>query len=285
MTKETYKSIELVPSYEEMSSWWEHVPVAHWLMEVVQPKVVVELGTHYGVSFFSFCESAEIFSKDSFIYAIDTWEGDNHAGLYSNEVYNKVKRFQETNYSTISRMIRSTFEDGALHFSDNSIDLIHIDGLHTYEAVKHDFNLWESKLKEGGTLLFHDWNVREGDFGVWRLWEDIKECGNYQCIEIKNGHGLGVATLTQEKPKWHSQLVEYLPVLRAKGTVLDRASKYKMESEKSKIEKIQLKEELDNLRNSYMILEKHTEELNKIINHQRQSWPIKLFKKLLNPSK
>ena len=285
MTKETYKSIELVPSYEEMSSWWEHVPVAHWLMEVVQPKVVVELGTHYGVSFFSFCESAEIFSKDSFIYAIDTWEGDNHAGLYSNEVYNKVKRFQETNYSTISRMIRSTFDDGALHFSDNSIDLIHIDGLHTYEAVKHDFNLWESKLKEGGTLLFHDWNVREGDFGVWRLWEDIKECGNYQCIEIKNGHGLGVATLTQEKPKWHSQLVEYLPVLRAKGTVLDRASKYKMESENSKIEKIQLKEELYNMRNSYMILEKHTEELNKIINHQRQPWPMKLFKKLLNPSK
>ena len=282
MTKGGYKSIELVPSYEEMSSWWEHVPVAHWLMEVVKPKIVVELGTHYGVSFFSFCEAAKLFSRESFIYAVDTWKGDRQAGMYNNRVYEKVKEYQESHYNSISRMIRSTFDEAALHFNDQSIDLIHIDGLHTYEAVKHDFDVWKTKLKQGGTLLFHDWNVREDEFGVWQLWEDIKKSGDYQCIEIPNGHGLGIATLTTVKPKWHGELIEYLPILRAKGTVLKRANRYKMELEVSSKNAKQLKNELQGLKNSYTMLEKHARELNKIIDYQRQAWSKKILRKLLD---
>ena len=281
MTEGGYKSIELVPSYEEMSSWWEHVPVAHWLMEVVKPKIVVELGTHYGVSFFSFCEAAKTLSDESFIYAVDTWKGDSQAGIYDNDVYEKVKKHQEANYKTISRMIKSTFDEASVHFVDESIDLIHIDGLHTYEAVKHDFTLWRAKLKPGGTILFHDWNVREGNFGVWKLWEEIKECGDYHCIEMPNGHGLGIATLTRERPLWHSQLIDYLPILKAKGTILDKSNTYKMEAYSSKKEADRLREEINNLKNNCIVLEKHATELEAIISHQRQSLTNKIFKKIV----
>ena len=281
MTEGGYKSIELVPSYEEMSSWWEHVPVAHWLMEVVKPKIVVELGTHYGVSFFSFCEAAKLFSQDSFIYAVDTWEGDKQAGIYTEKVYDKVKEYQESNYSSMSRMIRSTFDEASIHFKDKSIDMLHIDGLHTYEAVKHDFELWKTKLGQGGTILFHDWNVREGDFGVWQLWEELKSSGDFQYVEIPNGHGLAIATLTVEKPKWHRELIEYLPVLKAKGTILDRANRYKIGLESNNGEIAQLKGELNNMKYSYRILEEHAIELNKIIDHQRKGWPRKILQKLV----
>jgi len=32
------------------------MPIAHWLIAELKPQTVVELGTHYGVSFFAFLE-------------------------------------------------------------------------------------------------------------------------------------------------------------------------------------------------------------------------------------
>ena len=87
-------------------------------------------------------------------------------------------------------MIRSTFDDASNYFSDKTIDIIHIDGLHTYDAV-NDYLVWNKKLKNGGTILFHDWNVRTGDFGVWKLWDEIKNDNQYHYIEIPSGYGLG----------------------------------------------------------------------------------------------
>ena len=47
------------PGYLAQSSWLEHVPFAFWLVETHRPQVLVELGSHYGVSYFSFCQAIE----------------------------------------------------------------------------------------------------------------------------------------------------------------------------------------------------------------------------------
>ena len=47
-------SLEINTNYTGPSSWWQHVPVAHFLIESIQPSVVVELGSHYGVSLLDF---------------------------------------------------------------------------------------------------------------------------------------------------------------------------------------------------------------------------------------
>ena len=86
---EKIKSLELMPKYFAPSAWWEHVPIAHWLVDNIKPEKIVELGSHYGVSFFSFCEAAEKYSPSTYIYAIDTWEGDVQAGYYGKTVYEK----------------------------------------------------------------------------------------------------------------------------------------------------------------------------------------------------
>jgi FkbM family methyltransferase len=80
-------------------------------------------------------------------------------------------------------------------FDDNSIDLLHIDGLHTYEAVKHDFESWLPKLTKNAIVLFHDTNVYIKDFGVWKYWSEITK--SYDSFSFLHGFGLGILCLNK----------------------------------------------------------------------------------------
>ena len=118
------------PNYVAQSAWIEHVPFAFWLMENLKPKKFVELGTHYGVSYFAFCQATQRLGLNTRCFAVDTWKGDEHAGIYDENVFQKVKQHNESQYSDFSRLVRSAFDDALSHFEDGTIDLLHIDGLH-----------------------------------------------------------------------------------------------------------------------------------------------------------
>ena len=251
----TPRSLEIIPKYQGPSSWWQHVPMAHLLIETLKPKIVVELGSHYGVSFFSFCEAAKRYSPETYVYAIDTWGGDIQAGYYGDEVYDIVKVHRDANYRQNSELIRCMFDDAVHLFDNKSIDLLHIDGLHTYDAVKNDFEVWKPKLKDGGTILFHDWNVRKEGFGVGRLWEQVKVDTRFKCLEVQYGYGLGIATLAEKTPTWHDEIMEYLPTLRAKGLLLEVIS--------------DLTSEVESLQNKNYIQEEHIRNLE-FMNSERR---------------
>lgn len=86
--------------------------------------------------------------------------------------------------------MRKTFDEALDSFEDNSIDLLHIDGLHTYDAVKHDFESCFPKVKKGGIILLHYIFISRDDFGVYQLCEELK--GTYKTIEFYHSYGLGV---------------------------------------------------------------------------------------------
>jgi hypothetical protein len=88
------------------------------------------------------------------------------------------------------------FDEAVDKFEDNSIDILHIDGLHTYEAVKHDFETWFPKVKKKtGIILLHDVCEKSDDFGVYKLWEELKK--KYKTITFEHYHGLGVLFLSK----------------------------------------------------------------------------------------
>lgn len=187
------------------SAWLGHLPFAAWVIHEVSPKIFVELGTHYGHSYFAFCQSVVEASISTKCYAVDTWQGDEHAGEYSEDIFTKVNGYHEEKYANFSRLLRMTFNNAVNYFSDESIDLLHIDGLHTYEAVRDDFYTWLPKLAPGAVVIFHDINVKERDFGVWKFWEELQV--QYENnIEFVHSHGLGVLQLNvgqnQKKLQW-----------------------------------------------------------------------------------
>lgn len=178
------------PSVRFLSAWSGHNNFAYDLVRFMKPEKIVELGTYYGSSFYSFCQGIKDEKLSAKCFAIDTWQGDLHGGLYGNEVFETVNNITTQCYPSIGCMIRSTFDDALNSFEDGSIDLLHIDGYHTFEAVSHDFETWLPKVAKKGIILFHDIAVYDRDFGVYKLWDTLKQ--QYPYLEFTHSYGLGV---------------------------------------------------------------------------------------------
>ena len=213
-------------SLEIPNAWVGHLPFAAWLIQEFSPKIFVELGTHSGNSYFTFCQSVAESGGSTKCYAVDTWQGDEHAGQYKDDVFNKVNTHNQEHYAEFSQLLRMTFDNATTLFADGSVELLHIDGLHTYEAVLHDFESWLPKLAPGAVVMFHDTNVRERNFGVWKLWTELQ--ARYpNNMEFVHSHGLGVLQLNDmpedKKLQWlrpgcseKQMLINYFAALGSK---------------------------------------------------------------------
>ena len=174
-----------------VGNWSGHIPFARDLIDWLRPGVLVELGTHLGESYFAFCQAIVESGTKTEAYAVDTWEGDAHTGAYGDEVFRDVESHNAEHYRAFSHLLRMTFDEAASQFENDSIDLLHIDGLHTYEAVSHDFETWWPKVRPSGIVLLHDSFARHGDFGVWKLLAELRE-RSLLVGEFVHSNGLGI---------------------------------------------------------------------------------------------
>ena len=177
--------------------WVGHIPFAFWIMKVLKPRAFAELGTHRGNSYCAMCQAIATLRLDSVGSAIDTWQGDLHMAAEGGLLAD-LQSHHDRRYGAFSTLLPMTFDAARDMFSDGHIDLLHIDGTHTYEAVRHDFENWLPVLSDRGVVLFHDINVRKDDFGVWRVWEELS--ARYPSFSFTHSHGLGVLGVGSELP-------------------------------------------------------------------------------------
>ncbi len=194
------------PTFVTNSAWLDHAPFAFWITSILKPCTLVELGTHRGFSYFAFCQAIKALGLETRSYAIDVWKGEEHAGSRGEEIFGSVSIHNELHYAAFSQLVRSTFDDASSYFSPGSIDLLHIDGQHFYEDVKHHFDTWRPKLSDRAVVLFHDTNVLERRFGVHKFWKEL-EAANLN-FEFLHGNGLGVLGYGGDMPEEIAALLQ-----------------------------------------------------------------------------
>jgi hypothetical protein len=170
--------------------WSGHRRFVYDLIYNLEPSLTVELGSHYGVSFFAMSQSMKDHALPGRLVAVDTWEGDEHAGFYGEEVFRSFEDLRKSLFGNVhSYAMRMRFDEAVESFDDGSVDILHIDGLHTYEATKQDHEMWQSKLKENGIILFHDVAETTG-YGTSAYWNEI--CEIHPSVSFAHSFGLGV---------------------------------------------------------------------------------------------
>lgn len=195
-----------IPNHIVDSAWLQHGAFAFWIVSALKPRIIVELGTHNGFSYFAFCESVQRIGLSTTCFALDTWQGDDHAGFYEEKVFDLVSTVNADKYSSFSTLLRGYFDESVAGFADGSIDLLHIDGRHGYDDAKHDFETWLPKLSSRAVVLFHDIAEHENGFEVWRLWEEIST--QYPSFSFEFGHGLGVLGVGTQLPPLARELFD-----------------------------------------------------------------------------
>ena len=194
------QTLQIAPKrLTDINSWHGHIPFAFWLVKKVKPSVFVELGVRKGDSYSAFCQAVQLFSLNTACYGVDTWkeESDDVLEELSCQEYSA---YHDEQYASFSRLIRSTFDDALGSFADGSVDLLHINGQNGYEEVKHTFEAWLPKFSPRAVVLFNDINVREKEFGVWKLFFELTQQYSRRSFSFIHSHGLGLLIVGEKAP-------------------------------------------------------------------------------------
>lgn len=191
------------------SAWKGHRPFAQWLVNHIKPDQIVDLGVDYGFSTFVFASAAQKNGK-GIVTGIDLFQGDGMTGI-RNTYESVLKVIDELKLCNLE-IIKGDFNEISKSWN-RTIDILHIDGYHSYEAVSNDFTTWSPFVPEEGIVLFHDINVPNPAFGVINFFRELE--GGHKLYFLQS-YGLGIFTkntaLYEEIKKQFSDVYDYSKV-------------------------------------------------------------------------
>jgi len=149
------------------------------LLDSRKPKVVVEIGTAKGGTFWAWTRVA---ADDALLVSIDLPGGD-YGGNLGPDVYGKRNRNlllshgrkdQEIHPWLLNSQSGETREHLERLLNGRTIDFLFIDGDHAYQGVRRDFELYSPLVD--GLIAFHDIaHHTKMPSEVDRLWNEIKD--------------------------------------------------------------------------------------------------------------
>ena len=147
------------------------------ILDKIKPKITLEIGTANGGILFLFSQVA---TNDATILSIDL-PGGKFGGGYPKWKIPLYKSFARKNQKI--HLIRAdshsqeTLEKVKNILNGKKIDFLFIDGDHSYEGVREDYQMYSKLVKRGGIIAFHDILPHPPETGcdVNRFWLEVRE--------------------------------------------------------------------------------------------------------------
>lgn len=115
--------------------------------------VVVEIGSYCGRSSSLIGQLAAEPELDLDFTCVDnfitSWEGKDVEQEFRKNMIRPLVKFQ---------LLTMSSRRASHLFDDEEVNVLFIDGDHTYEGAQADITLWLPKMDMSGTILFHDYN-------------------------------------------------------------------------------------------------------------------------------
>jgi len=164
-----------------------------------QPQTIVEIGTAHGGTLFLWCRLAH---PNATIISLDL-PGGIHGGGYP---YWKTWIYRRFPLATQKlHLLRGDSHSPEMLArlknllpGDGKVDFLFIDGDHTYEGVKADFEMYSSLVRPGGLIAFHDICKHPEPLNchVDRFWQEVKSTHRAcELVEDPNQGGFGIGTI------------------------------------------------------------------------------------------
>jgi len=168
------------------------------ILKSLKPRICLEIGTAGGGTLFLF---AQVANPDATLISIDLPGGPFGGGYpaWKIPLYKSFARYptQRIHLLRCNSHDQETLEMVRGTLGSRKLDFLFIDGDHSYEGVKRDFEMYSPLVRKGGIIAFHDIvsGPPENVGGVPEFWNDIKN--KYKHLEIvkdpnQGGYGIGV---------------------------------------------------------------------------------------------
>jgi predicted O-methyltransferase YrrM len=181
------------PAIQPQQLSYEFVELAK-LVKKQQCKFMLEIGTYRGGTLFVFSQLAE---KDAKIISIDfsmTFLGNFYrAGQWP--LFRKfIRKGQSLFLLRKDSHKPETLASIERVLQGHKLDFLFIDGDHTYQGVRKDFEMYSPLVRSGGLVAFHD-ITPSGEKEVYKFWDEVKSSYTYKEFIHRTGKdamGIGV---------------------------------------------------------------------------------------------
>jgi predicted O-methyltransferase YrrM len=160
----------------------------------LRPATIVEIGTSMGGTLYLWTRLAP---PDALIISVDL-PGGKFGGGYSplrTPLYRRFARErQRLHLMRANSHEPSTITELKRLLGGRAVDFLFIDGDHTYEGVKQDWEMYSPLVRPGGLVAFHDVAGNYDDTQVKKLWDAVKAGYSHReyMLHPRGFYGIGV---------------------------------------------------------------------------------------------
>jgi len=184
--------------YRRESSFLYHMPLAFWLMDVVKPNILIEVGLDDGQGYFGFCQAMERLNMAGRCYGFSEEAPEETLLTHNNE-----------NYQEFSTIAERPAAEALRRFKDGTIDVLVVNTALPEETLKSLADVWSRKLSDRSVILLHNYLDQPQEAVVQEMIDEMNAKNRIITFEKESGLAVVLHGKQQDERLEHLAGIEF----------------------------------------------------------------------------